>query len=173
MTAAYKRKSSSLRAARCNLSPTYIYRYNNESLLDQVIFGIVYLKLCSPGIKDIAQDRELVALLLVRHFKNFDSLALPPLAAASDVKKAHDKVVKADIVAGHEMRPTCCTKWSARIYFEHSMDRYQRCCRCQAQDITTPPSFFPVAYSSTSRGLGGGFASLVYRVPREGYRENL
>jgi hypothetical protein len=83
----------------------------NEGLLDQVIFGIVYPDLCNPGIKDITQDRELIALLLVRHFKNFGGLVLPPLAAARDLQAAHEKVVRADIAAGREMSPMHYPSW--------------------------------------------------------------
>jgi hypothetical protein len=84
---------------------------NNEGLLDQVIFGNFYPDPCSLDIKDITQDRELVALLLVRHFKNFGGLVLPPLAAARDAQTAHEKVVRADIAAGREISAMHYPNW--------------------------------------------------------------
>jgi hypothetical protein len=81
---------------------------NNEGLLDQVIFGVVYPDLCHAGLKDIAQDRELIALLLVRHFKRFGGLVLPPLAVALKLQTEHELVVRADVAAG---------RWIGQIHY--------------------------------------------------------
>jgi hypothetical protein len=75
----------------------------NECLLDQVIFGIAYPNLCHPGIKDITEDRELIALFLVCHFKKFGGLVLPPLAAARTLQEAHEKLVRQDKAANRRM----------------------------------------------------------------------
>jgi hypothetical protein len=81
----------------------------NEGLLDQVIFGITHPELCHPGIKNITQDRELVTLLLVRHFKKFGGLILPPLEEVLPLQEAHADAVKSDLRAhrqpGHMKYP--------------------------------------------------------------------
>jgi hypothetical protein len=72
----------------------------NEGLLDQVIFGIQFPKLCHPGVADIVGDRRLVALLLVRHFKKFGGLVLPPLDGTQELAQIHAKVLEKDMEAG-------------------------------------------------------------------------
>jgi hypothetical protein len=84
---------------------------NNEGLLDQVIFGIACPELCHAGIKDITKDREFIALLLVRHFKSFGGLVLPPLAAARELQEAHDQVVRQESAAGREMSQMHYPNW--------------------------------------------------------------
>jgi hypothetical protein len=74
----------------------------NEGLIDQVIFGIVYPDLCNPGVQNITGDREMIALLLVRHFKRFGGLVLPPLEAAKKRQEEHERVVREDLVAKRE-----------------------------------------------------------------------
>jgi hypothetical protein len=77
---------------------------DNEGLLDQVIFGIVYPDLCNPGIRDITKDREMIAILLVRHFKRFGGLVLPPLDAALKLQEEHERVVRLDLKKGREAK---------------------------------------------------------------------
>jgi hypothetical protein len=82
---------------------------DNNLLLDQVIFGIAHPYLCLAGIRDIAQDRDLVTLLLVRHFKKFGGLVLPPSKLARLRQEAHEQVVRAELAAqrspGHMVYP--------------------------------------------------------------------
>lgn len=54
--------------------------------MDQIIFGVANPAYCHPGVKDMAADRELVLLLLIRHFKKHGGLILPPLADALPVQ---------------------------------------------------------------------------------------
>ncbi|KAF2822331.1 hypothetical protein CC86DRAFT_329822 [Ophiobolus disseminans] len=98
----------------------------NEGFLDQVIFGLANPDMCHPGIQDIAQDRELVVLLLVRHLKKFGGLVLPPLPAARDLQDAHRQTVAADMAAGREPAQMHYPNWyvfKAPI-FETSGDGY-------------------------------------------------
>jgi hypothetical protein len=75
----------------------------NYGLLDQVIFCIAHPKLpCHSHVKDIAENRELVVLLLVRHFRKHGGLILPPLAAAVELQEAHVRIMEADIAAGRK-----------------------------------------------------------------------
>ncbi|KAF1936098.1 hypothetical protein EJ02DRAFT_414603 [Clathrospora elynae] len=75
---------------------------NNEALLSQVVFGIVHPTLCHPGLRDIASDRELVTLLLIRHFKKYGGLLLPPLAEVRSLQDKHEQGVRADLAAGKQ-----------------------------------------------------------------------
>jgi hypothetical protein len=75
---------------------------NKEGLLDEVIFGIVCPDLCHEGVRDFVHDRELVALLLFRHFKKFGGLVLPPHPEVRDMQAAHEDVVRADVTVGRQ-----------------------------------------------------------------------
>jgi|TARA_R110002003_G_scaffold225_2_gene16549 hypothetical protein len=83
----------------------------NEGLLDQLIFGIANPGLCHPGVADLASDREMVALLLVRHFKKHGGLILPPLEAARTLQDAHVRVVREDLAAGRQPSPMHYPNW--------------------------------------------------------------
>jgi hypothetical protein len=83
----------------------------NDGLLDQVIFGVAYPDLCHPGVQDIAQDREFLALILVRHFKKFGGLVLPPLEEARKLQEGHVPVVRADVAAGREASQIHYPNW--------------------------------------------------------------
>ena len=82
---------------------------DNVLLLDQLIFGITHPALCHPGVKAFPQDRELVTLLLVRHFKKHGGLVLPPGQLARARHDAHEQTVRADLAAqrhpGHMVYP--------------------------------------------------------------------
>ncbi|KAF1831261.1 hypothetical protein BDW02DRAFT_650011 [Decorospora gaudefroyi] len=111
----------------------------NELLLDQVIFGIAYPELCHAGLRDIAQDRELTTLLLVRHFKKFGGLVLPPLGEVRDLQKAHERVVRAGLAAGRVPSPMVYPIWRDRQ--------------------NTAPSSRGTGRGNANRGgRGGGFA---------------
>lgn len=84
---------------------------NNEGLLDQVIFGVQFPDLCHSGVRDIVDDRRLIALLLVRHFKKFGGLVLPPLAPAQELSTKHAQTVRADMAAGRQPAPMHYPNW--------------------------------------------------------------
>ncbi|KAH7066046.1 hypothetical protein BKA63DRAFT_584909 [Paraphoma chrysanthemicola] len=75
---------------------------NNKDLLDQVIFGVANPDLCHPALTDFIDNRQLIAVLLVRHFKKFGGLVLPPLQAARNIQDAHVQVVRAKKAAGED-----------------------------------------------------------------------
>jgi hypothetical protein len=83
----------------------------NEGFLDQVIFGLAYPKLCHEGVKDIAEDREMVILLLIRHFKKHGGLVLPPMGPALSLQEKHVEVVRQDIAAGRMPSRMYYPKW--------------------------------------------------------------
>ncbi|KAF1916659.1 hypothetical protein BDU57DRAFT_497495 [Ampelomyces quisqualis] len=75
---------------------------SHPGLLDQVVFGIACPELCHRGVKDVVDNRRLVALLLMRHFKKFGGLCLPPLEAGREAHAKNVKHVKADMAARRE-----------------------------------------------------------------------
>ncbi|KAH7067206.1 hypothetical protein FB567DRAFT_509413 [Paraphoma chrysanthemicola] len=85
-----------------NLVKTIDMFDNNKALLDQVIFGVANPELCHPALTDFIDNRQLIAVLLVRHFKKFGGLVLPPLQAARNIQDAHVQVVRAKKATGEE-----------------------------------------------------------------------
>ncbi|KAI4951971.1 hypothetical protein J4E91_003433 [Alternaria rosae] len=65
---------------------------NNANAMDQIIWGITHRDDCHPGVESIIGNLALVDLLLVRHFKKWGGLVLPPLRAARGLQDAHEVV---------------------------------------------------------------------------------
>ncbi|KAI4713537.1 hypothetical protein J4E89_000983 [Alternaria sp. Ai002NY15] len=67
---------------------------NNASAMDQIIWGITHPDDCHPGVESIISNAALVDLLLVRHYKKWGGLVLPPLQAARGLQDAHEVVAE-------------------------------------------------------------------------------
>lgn len=80
--------------------PSQDFFDENPDLLDEVIFGVCHPDLANPGVEDIIQDRELISLLLVRHFKFHGGLCLPSLQPARQITETHEGQVRAELAAG-------------------------------------------------------------------------
>ncbi|KAH3950033.1 hypothetical protein HBI56_008880 [Parastagonospora nodorum] len=84
---------------------------SNPALLDQVIFGVQFPALCHPGVADFVDDRKLIALLLVRHFKNHGGLVLPPLDDAQPLSEEHAERLTRHMAAGGRYVPMHYPNW--------------------------------------------------------------
>ncbi|KAG9194025.1 hypothetical protein G6011_04060 [Alternaria panax] len=67
---------------------------NNEDAMDQIIWGMTHPKDINPGVASIVANTALVDLLLVRHYKKWGGLVLPPLQAARGLQDVHEVVAK-------------------------------------------------------------------------------
>ncbi|OWY46880.1 hypothetical protein AALT_g10151 [Alternaria alternata] len=65
---------------------------NNENAMDQIIWGMTHPEDVHPGVASIVGNTALVDLLLVRHYKKWGGLLLPPLQAARRLQDAHEVV---------------------------------------------------------------------------------
>jgi hypothetical protein len=84
---------------------------SNPALLDQVIFGVQFPALCHPGVADFVDDKKLIALLLVRHFKNHGGLVLPPLDDAQPLSEGHAERLTRHMAAGGRYVPMHYPNW--------------------------------------------------------------
>jgi hypothetical protein len=63
---------------------------NNENAMDQIIWGMTHRDDVHPGIASIVANAALVDLLLVRHYKKWGGLVLPPLQAARGLQDSQE-----------------------------------------------------------------------------------
>jgi hypothetical protein len=67
---------------------------NNENAMDQIIWGMTHRDDVHPGIASIVSNTALVDLLLVRHYKKWGGLVLPPLQAARGLQDSQEVVAE-------------------------------------------------------------------------------
>jgi hypothetical protein len=67
---------------------------NNANAMDQIIWGMTHRDDVHPGIASIVENTALVDLLLVRHYKKWGGLVLPPLQAARGLQDAHEVIAE-------------------------------------------------------------------------------
>jgi len=67
---------------------------NNINAMDQIVWGVTHRDDCHPGVESIVNNAALVDLLLVRHYKKWGGLVLPPLQAARGLQDAHEVVAE-------------------------------------------------------------------------------
>jgi hypothetical protein len=60
--------------------------------MDQIVWGMTHPEDVHPGVASIVGNTALVDLLIVRHYKKWSGLILPPLQAARRLQDAHEVV---------------------------------------------------------------------------------
>ncbi|KAF2032768.1 hypothetical protein EK21DRAFT_59994, partial [Setomelanomma holmii] len=93
------------------LSKTIDMVDENKDFLAQIIYGVTNPSLAHPGVADLTSNREMAALLIIRHFKKYVGHVLPPLQPSRDLQANHEQVVQAEINAGRRPSLVSYPNW--------------------------------------------------------------
>ncbi|KAL1798156.1 hypothetical protein ACET3X_002193 [Alternaria dauci] len=115
---------------------------NNEDAMDQIIWGMTHPDDINPGVASIVANPALIDLLLVRHYKKWGGLVLPPLQAARGLQDAYEVVAEQEKNRG--------LQWGEG----RSLMKYPNWRETRSK--APPPGFqAPIAASAMTRGPRG------------------